>query len=352
MSPVPLRVLVAGGGVAALEAVLALRAFAGDRVSVEVLAPGDEYVERAWSVRTPFTGERVPRAPLDVMRHRGSLAAVDIAGHAVTTTDGGRLGYDRLIVAPGARRVEGVPGAITFRGPVSAGSVEGALHGAVERVLFVAPPGCGWPLPVYELALLAARTVGADVDVAVASYEPRPLDVFGTTASDAVARLLDRAGVEFVPGVEPVAAVEQALLCADGRVLPADAFVALPVVRGVGVAGLPSDDHGFLPVDRHGRVPGAPNVFAVGDATTGPLKQGGLAAQQADAAAEQIAAEAGAPVTPSACRHVLRAVLLTGEAPLFVRRDLDDDTTLVHRLHDVPRGKVAGRFLSPYLARA
>ena len=75
---------------------------------------------------------------LGIVRHRGALAAVDVQGHAVRTTDGGRLGYDRLIVATGARSVDGVPGATTFRGPLSAGVVEGALRGARERVLFIA----------------------------------------------------------------------------------------------------------------------------------------------------------------------------------------------------------------------
>jgi sulfide:quinone oxidoreductase len=344
--PSPLRVLVAGGGVAALEASLALQALAGDRVRVETLAPSDELVERPWSVLTPFTGTPAPRANIkrdspsleNSVWHRGALAAVDVAAQTVTTTDGGTLGYDRLIVAPGARRVEGVPGAVTFRGAVNAGAVEAALRGAPERVLFVAPPGCGWPLPVYELALLAAREY--DLDVTVVSYEPRPLDEFGVTAADAVARVLDRAGVEFLPSVEAVAVVEHALVCADGRMLGADAIVALPVLRGPAIAGLPTDPDGFIVVDGDGRVPGAPNVFAAGDATTVPIKQGGLAAQQADTIAGQIATELGAP--PRRARRVLRAVLLTDEAPLYLRRDLDDDRTLVRRLRSVPPHKILG----------
>ena len=83
--------------------------------------------------------------------------------------------------------------------------------------------------------------------------------------------------------------------------------------------------HGFIEIDEHARVRGVPDVFAAGDATTEPIKQGGLATQQADAAAEQIAAEAGAPVAPRPFRRVLRGVVLTGEAPLYLRRDLDDD---------------------------
>ena len=82
----------------------------------------------------------------------------------------------------------------------------------------------------------------------------------------------------------------------------------------------------------------SPDVFAAGDATAGPIKQGGLATQQADAAAEAIAAEAGAPVTPRPCRRVLRGVVLTGEAPLFLRRDLDDDSAFARPLRGAPPG--------------
>ena len=56
------------------------------------------------------------------------------------------------------------------------------------------------------------------------------------------------------------------------------------------------DRSGFLPTDEHGRVGGTVGVYAAGDATSFPIKQGGIAAQQADAVAECIAAGAGAPL--------------------------------------------------------
>jgi sulfide:quinone oxidoreductase len=54
------RVLIAGSGVAAVECVLALRALAGARVDVELLAPAAELVQRPESVRTPFGGAAAP----------------------------------------------------------------------------------------------------------------------------------------------------------------------------------------------------------------------------------------------------------------------------------------------------
>lgn len=364
--PSPLRVLVAGGGVAAIEAVLGLHALAGERVSIELLAPGGDFVERPSSVLFPFTGAAAPRVPLErlaelgVTLHQGALGAVDVAAHEVRTTDGGRLGYDRLIIATGARAVDGVPGATAFRGPLSAGPVEQALRGAHQRVLFTLPAGAGWTLPLYELALLAAHELSDLPELTVVTAEPRPLDIFGPVASDALARLLDRAGIGFEGHTVPEAVVGGALQTTDGRLLAADAVIALPLLEGPNIAGLSADAGGFIAVDAHGRVTGAPDVFAAGDATAEPVKQGGLAAQQADAAAEAIAAEAGAPVTPRPCRRVLRGIVLTGEAPLYLRRDLDDDRPLARALRGAPEGisrsqlwwptgKIAGRYLTGFL---
>jgi sulfide:quinone oxidoreductase len=364
MSSTPLRVLVAGGGVAGLEAILALDALAGDRVAISLLAPAREFVQRQSSVLSPFTGEDVPRVPLEklpVEWHRGALAAVDAEAHTITTTDGGELGYDRLIVATGARAVESVPGATTFRGPISAGAVEGALREARGRALFVLPADSGWPLPIYELALLAAREFHGRPEIVVVSPEPRPLDIFGPLASDALARLLDRARVDFIGDTRAAEVLGGALVTDTGQLISADAFIALPRLLGPRIAGLPCDDDGFLEIDAHARVLGAPDVFAAGDATDSPVKQGGLGTQQADAAAEVIAAQAGAPVDPRPARRVLRGVVLTGEEPLFLRRDLDDDTAYVRPLRGAPpgvsriqlwwpTGKLAGRYLTGFLA--
>jgi sulfide:quinone oxidoreductase len=356
-----LRVLVAGGGVAALEAVLALRALAGEGVAVTMLAPGDDFAPRAEAVLSPFTGVPAPRVPLerlDVVRRRGALAAID--GHIAITTDGDRIVFDRLIVAPGARAVEAVPGATLFRGPVSAGAVEGALRAASRTAMFALPSGFGWPLPIYELALLAAREFPA-LDVSVVSPEPRPLDLFGPVGSDALARLLDRAGIGFIGATGVREVIAGALVTASGRLLPADAAIALPRLTGPRIDGLPADASGFIPIDAYARVLGVPDVFAAGDATTEPIKQGGLACQQADAAAQAIAAEAGAPVSPRPFRRVLRGVVLTGEAPLFLRRDLDDDSVVTRPLRGAPpgvsrsqlwwpTGKIAGRYLTGFAA--
>ena len=82
--------------------------------------------------------------------------------------------------------------------------------------------------------------------------------------------------------------------------------------------------------------------------TSRPLKQGGLATQQADVAAAAIAAAAGADVEAPAYRPVLRAMLLTGGRPRYLRRAArrglaGDDAPWW------PPHKIAGRELAPYL---
>jgi sulfide:quinone oxidoreductase len=357
----PLRVLVAGGGVAALESVLALRALAGDRVAVELLSPSTDFAYKPSSVRSPFDGEPVATVAFDlthVTHHRGALAEVDTDRHEVRTTDGGVLGYDRLIVATGAQPAAAVHGATLFRGPASAGAVEGALHVARERAIFTLPADAAWTLPVYELALLAAHELGTDrPELMVVTPEPRPLDVFGVVASDAVARLLQRASVEFLGDTVADAVLGDALLTGDGQLLAADAVIALPRLEPRATPGLPP---GFLKIDAHARVLGIPDVFAAGDVTDAPIKQGGLATQQADAAAEAIAAEAGAPVDPRPYQPVLRGLLLTGDEPLYMRKDLDSGDVLARPLRQAPprvsRGalwwpsqKIVGRYLTGYV---
>jgi sulfide:quinone oxidoreductase len=130
------------------------------------------------------------------------------------------------------------------------------------------------------------------------------------------------------------AAIDGTLELAGGTREPADAVVAGPAVTGPWLHGVPADMDGFVVVDRHGAVPGCAGVYAAGDVTAGPLKQGGLAAQQADAAAAAIAAAAGAHVPPASGPRVLRAVLLTAGEPLYLRAEL---------VRGEPRHSVASR---------
>ena len=136
--------------------------------------------------------------------------------------------------------------------------------------------------------------------------------------------------------------------------LAADRLIALPVLRGPGIEGLPSDAHGFVLSAPGGAVPGAPDVWAVGDAGSFPVKQGGIACQQADAAAAEIARDLGADVEPVPFEPVLRGWVWDGAGGHFLRADLrgghdESPGTAGRRPLWWPVTKVEARFLGPFL---
>jgi sulfide:quinone oxidoreductase len=227
----------------------------------------------------------------------------------------------------------------------------------VRRVVFTLAPGAGWSIPLYELALLTAAHLSdrgiTRRQLEIVTPEPTPLAAFGAQASRHIADLLERSDIAVRTGVAPRAATDGALLLADGGSVPADRVVALPRSVGPRIPGLPADGEGFVPVDEHGRVAGLEDVYAAGDVTAWPLKQGGLASQQADAAAETIAAWAGAPVQPAPFRPVLRGLLLTDDRPVFLRgQDVgspEETSTATTAPLWWPAGKIAGRHLTAYL---
>lgn len=361
-------VLIAGGSFAGLEAMLALRALAAERVDVELLAADAEFLYRPLSVAAPFETSRVRRFPLGRLAERcgaryvkGALTAVDTGAGRATTADGEELAYDELVVACGARAEEAVPGALTFRGPEDVPRlrelVQGIEDGAVARIAFVVPAGVSWPLPLYELALLTARRareVRPGVEVILVTPERAPLAVFGTSASNLVRELVDENRVRLATERHAVRYGDGGLELVGGERMAVDAVVALPFLRGPALPGLPHDADGFLPVDTQGRVRGAPRVYAAGDAIAFPVKQGGLATQQADVVAETIAAEAGVPIDPTPLDPVLRALLLTGDRPAYVRIALGghhgDPGVAEWEPLWWPPAKVAGIYLAPFLA--
>ena len=225
----------------------------------------------------------------------------------------------------------------------------------MRRLVFAAPAGAAWPLPIYELALLSAIHLserGAQrVEIVLATPEDRPLAVFGADASDAVRELLDLRGIRVESAVAPLRFAAGVLHLAGGRSIEADGTVALPRLEAPKLDGVPSDGHGFVPTDEYGWVIGLTQDDAAGDMTQSPVKQGGIAAQQADAAASAIAADAGADLRPAAIRPVLRGLLLTGLSPRFLRAEIGRRSSLVDSEPLWwPPAKIVGRYLAPFLA--
>jgi len=365
MSREKTHVLVAGGGVAALEAALALRALAADRVRVELLSPDTEFSYRPLAVTLPFDETEAVHFELDRLAAeigasvtRARLTGLDAWRHVAHTSTNHDIEYDVLLVACGALPMPAIDGAVTFRGAPDADHVRAVLdelaRGDAHSLAFVVPWGPAWPLPAYDLALLAALHVEPGAELWVVTPEKEPLQLFGPPASAAVEELLAARGVRLRTDAYAQRFADGRLELVPDEPLHVDRVVALPRLTGAPIDGVPQTIDGFIPVDDHGRVHGVPDVYAAGDITSFPVKHGGLATQQALAAAETIAATAGADVEPQPFRPVVHGLLLTGSEPRFLRRELHGTakTEPVATTEPLwwPPAKIAGRHVGPFLA--
>jgi sulfide:quinone oxidoreductase len=363
------RVVIAGGGFAAVEALIALRRLAGGRVALVLVCPTRELAYPPLSVVEPFGLGDAPHFDLaeiardhDAELRVDAVEGVDPVARVLRTRSGGEVRYDSLLVTTGAEPQEAVPGALTFRGSADRPAFEALLEevsdGRAGQVVFAVPAGTAWPLPLYELALLtAARADSEDSPTrfTLVTAEDAPLGIFGRQASDAVASLLEERGIELRTSTVPRAFENGALSVAPSGTVQADRVVAMPLLQGRAPEGLPGDARGFLSTDEHGQVRGCEDVYAAGDVTTFPVKQGGIATQQADAAARAIAARTGSPVETEPFRPILRGLLLTGAGARFMRSQIagghGDASEVSSRMLWWPETKVAGQYLSHYLSR-
>ncbi len=363
-----LRILIAGGGVAGLEALLALRALAGDLVDLELLAPEPFFWYRPLAVAEPFDAGATHHFELayiaDTVSARstlGELTSVDTTARVARTGHGSEIPYDALVITCGALPRPAFAGALTFRGPADSDAFRSILaeahSGLVHSIAFTLPRLGVWPLPLYELALLTAHELERDsatVDLSIVTPEPSPLSIFGTAASNAVRELLADRGISLYTGRSPVRHQDGVLEFVPDGGVAAERVVSLPRLEGLRILGIPQDDDGFIATDLSGRVRGLEDVYAAGDITDYPVKQGGIATQQADAVATAIAARAGATVQPRRFAPVLRGLLLTGDSPRYLRSDLGsgrgDVGTITQEPLWWPPGKIVGRHLAPFLA--
>jgi sulfide:quinone oxidoreductase len=387
MSRDRLKVVIAGGGVAAVESLLALRELAGQRVEITLVSPEREFLYRPVTVAEAFDRAEAHTYSLeDIVSYEGGgeliwdrLDSVVAAEHVAVTDSGARIPFDALIVATGAIACEPLPGALTFGGRGNVASLRRLLKelltGSARSVALTLPAERTWPMPIYELALMTAvhlRHHGSDAAVWLVTPEEEPLELFGPAGSRAISEMLTATGVRLLTSSRPVLVRDGALVLAGGGEIYVDRVVTLPQLAGPRLRGLPHDQNGFIPFDRHGRVSGLEGVYAAGDVTAFPLKQGGLAAQQADAVAEMIAAELGLPITPQPFKPVLRGLLMTDGAPLYLRAEpqrLSREATVAtdatrRRRSSVaascaagrplwwPEAKIAARYLGPFLATA
>jgi sulfide:quinone oxidoreductase len=368
-SRTPFKVLIVGGGVAGLEAALALRDLAGERVTTTLVAQAPQFVYRPMTVREPFAYAEAGRYPIDEITRDIGVELVSDAfkwldpDHRVLHTEGGEtLRYDALLLAPGAKLRPAFKHALTLDDSRLDEELHGLIQdvdgGYVHELAFLAPSPMAWPLPLYELALMTARRaydMNVEVSITLATPEEAPLALFGSQASEAVARLLAENGIVTLTSARadtPEAGV--VAVHPGARRLHVDRVVALPQLFGPGLAGVPTgSQRGFIPVDVHCRVPRLERVFAAGDATDFAVKHGGIASQQADTAAEAIAALAGAPVEPKPFNPIVHGALIGGERPLYLRARITGGHGSNSEVSETPiwwpATKISAKYLAPYL---
>jgi sulfide:quinone oxidoreductase len=363
-----LRVIIVGGGVAALESALALFHIASELTDVTILAPNDEFIYRPMVVREPFAYESASRYSLQRIASdagatllKEQLAWIDPAKHMVCTETGKGLEYDALVLALGAHASPRYEHALT----IDDRRLDETLHGLIQDIegdfihslAFVAPGAIAWPLPLYELALMSAGRaydMGIELSTTIVTPEDSPLAIFGAAASSTVSDLLRQAKIQVISSAyAEIPRSGEVVISPGDRHLQVDRVVALPELNGPRVRGIPLGDHGFIHVDPYGRVPRVEDVYAAGDATDFPVKHGGLAAQQADVVAQSIAARAGAAVTPERFDPVINGMLLTDDRPRYLTAHLTGGQGFSSEISDTPTwsppGKIVARYLAPYL---
>lgn len=363
-----LRVIVVGGGVAALETVLALADLAPGHTDVTVLAPNEEFVYRPMTVREPFAygaARRYPLAP--IVRDAGAkllsdeLVWVDPANRTIHTKGDESIEYDALMLALGARPSERYAHALT----IDDHRLDETLHGLIQDVeggylhslAFVSPGRMAWPLPLYELALMTvgrAYEMDIELSVTIVTPEDAPLAIFGVAVSGAVSELLEKVGINTINlAYAEIPSQGQLVINPGDRRLQVDRVIALPELYGPSLRGIPLAEHGFIRINPYCQVPEVGPIYAAGDATEFAIKHGGIASQQADTAAQAIAALAGAPVTPEQFHPVIHGILLTAGKPLYLTAQITGGHGFNSEISDTPTwsppSKIAAKYLAPRL---
>lgn len=334
MSPSP-RILIVGSGPGALEAALALGASESITAEIDLISPQTEFVYRPNLVLEPFGGQPPARYSVGELlegsgarQWQGTIESVDPAAGLARSPEGDEFNFDALILATGA-----VPRAALPQPAITVGT-NGSLDqlgdlvadidaGRLSTLGFLRQPGATWSLPTYELALLAAaragRQVARQLDVGVITHEPSPLIDFGQDNSDRVAALCAEAGVVLHCQSELLSYEGRTAVLADGQQLEIDRLVVMPQLEAVVPDGVPTSENGFVAVDQSQLVAGTENIYAIGDVTDFPFKQGGLAGAEADAAVSAIAARLGSGGNPVPFDGEVRGVLLAADQRLILR---------------------------------
>ena len=336
------RIVVLGGGFGGLETAFALRDKLGPDTPITVVSEQAHFLFKPNTIYIPFGMDPArltvplarPLAKRDITFVHGRAREVDAAGKRVEVEqfEGMQrvaVPYDYLVVATGAgMRPAEIPGlaahARTVWTPADmlrlrkafAALVEDAKAGQRRRVVFVLPPHNKWAGPLYELALmldtwLTRKKVRSAVDLTWTTHEQTYFQDFGPRLHEVVRDEFVRRSIWGHPDYVVAEVTEREVRYKNRQVLPYDLLVTFPpYVAATPFPGLPADERGFVVADlATRRVPGHPEIYAVGDAADFPVKQAYLAVQQAEAAADQLAGDIRGKLSTAAFEPTTRYVM-------------------------------------------
>lgn len=313
-----LNVVVAGAGFAGLETAFLLRHRLHEKVDLTLVSNESDFSFRPNSIYIPFgSDEQDLKIPLVEPTTRQNIRLMQASVQDVDPitktlyTDGGRLTFDKLIIATGAgMRPQEIPGLDRFGATIWTPKAMRQLGVAIERVisraqegkastmLFLIPPNNKCAGPLYEIVMmtethLRRKGVRKSVKLVWTTSESSYVQAFGPRLHELVTEEFADRGIEGHVAKVVREVSEASVSFADGDVIPYDELVSFPpYVAAVSYPALPGDDRGFIATEFESRrVRRHEHVYAPGDAGDFPVKQAFLAFLQADAVAEDIAAD-------------------------------------------------------------
>lgn len=217
----------------------------------------------------------------------GDISGIDPAARAVEV-GGKTLSGDAMIVALGADYApDAIPGLAESGHNLYTLAGAQEIRAALDRfeggriVVLTAAPAYKCPAAPYEAAMLVAayckkRRLGKATTVAIYAAEPAPMLVTGPVVGAQVTRMLEMKGIPYFPAHQVTQVEAGNLHFANGATAGFDLLLYVPPHRAPAVvkaAGLCAES-GWIAVDRETMETKFPNVFALGDVTSIPLKMG------------------------------------------------------------------------------
>jgi NADH dehydrogenase len=261
------------------------------QVASSLLNPGDI----ARPVRSVFAGS--PNVSFRLER----VAGIDFEAHLVSTSGGEAIPYDRLVIAAGSTTqffgVEGaeeralglkdLPEALELRNHILACLEHASAHpdSAAAWLTFVVagggPTGVEYAGALSELLRVLPKEYTElrrhRPRVLLVEGKPELLPVFPGDLGRAARTELGRKGVEVRPGVTVLGYDGSSVSLSDGSRIEANTLVWAAGVKPATLAAaidVPRTRSGRIEVDEFLRVPGHPDVYAIGDVAAAKTPDG------------------------------------------------------------------------------